>query len=129
MLGYSLNALITNDSYATIHVTPEKDYSYASFETNADLELDTGDVLKKVLSTFQPKRFTGKKEFIYLYVYINCLYYIVTLFSRISLLAKIAKEAEKTKCYKIIGEVQVSAVFLFVCNKSSFNKTLGKLKE
>lgn len=40
--GYSLNALIGQDAYSTIHVTPERDYSYASFETNAELESSTG---------------------------------------------------------------------------------------
>lgn len=33
--GYSSNA-VQGDRYATIHVTPEPDYSYASFETNLD---------------------------------------------------------------------------------------------
>lgn len=36
--GYSMNAYRDDESdhYATIHVTPEKDFSFASFETNQD---------------------------------------------------------------------------------------------
>ena len=33
--GYSLNAM-KGDTYYTMHVTPEEDFSYASFETNLD---------------------------------------------------------------------------------------------
>lgn len=32
--GYSANAIIEGDYYWNIHITPEKDFSYASFETN-----------------------------------------------------------------------------------------------
>ncbi|KIH49933.1 adenosylmethionine decarboxylase [Ancylostoma duodenale] len=36
--GYSMNAFLPDsDHYATIHVTPEKEFSFASFETNQDL--------------------------------------------------------------------------------------------
>lgn len=35
--GYSSNA-VQGDRYATIHVTPEEEYSYASFETNVDFK-------------------------------------------------------------------------------------------
>ncbi|CAI4227560.1 unnamed protein product [Auanema sp. JU1783] len=52
--GYSMNAYKeTTDQYATIHVTPEKAFSFASFETNQDswcLYKQT----KKVINTFRP---------------------------------------------------------------------------
>ena len=37
--GYSLNA-INNKTYCTLHVTPQKDFSYVSFETNMKLDRD-----------------------------------------------------------------------------------------
>lgn len=34
-IGYSMNGLVAKtDEYLTIHVTPERDFCYASFETN-----------------------------------------------------------------------------------------------
>lgn len=34
-VGYSMNALVPDtDQYVTIHITPEPDFCYASFETN-----------------------------------------------------------------------------------------------
>uniref|UniRef100_A0A7S2HLL7 adenosylmethionine decarboxylase n=1 Tax=Octactis speculum TaxID=3111310 RepID=A0A7S2HLL7_9STRA len=64
--GYSMNAIGTNDgAYATIHVTPEPECSYASFETNA-IMTSYSDMMKNVLGVFQPKRFfltiMGDKE-------------------------------------------------------------------
>ncbi|KAK4048680.1 spermidine resistance protein [Microbotryomycetes sp. JL201] len=70
--GYSANA-VQGDRYATIHVTPEPEYSYASFETNLDFAEDdngvsrsrSGDVLgpqslqelvSKVLGIFKPAK-------------------------------------------------------------------------
>ena len=68
--GYSAN-IVKDDRYATIHVTPESDWSYASFECNIDFRTsavgdgasgkDTGsssmhDLIAKVLSIFQPQR-------------------------------------------------------------------------
>lgn len=63
--GYSLNLIAQQDRYATIHVTPETDYSYASFETNAifgagsdDARLGVQEMVGRVLQIFKPKRFS-----------------------------------------------------------------------
>ena len=52
--GYSMNAL-SFESYTTVHVTPEPDCSYASFETNTALKA-YGSLVKNVLSMFKPGR-------------------------------------------------------------------------
>ncbi|KAK8803199.1 hypothetical protein WA158_000893 [Blastocystis sp. Blastoise] len=54
--GYSMNGL-KNDTYWTIHITPESQCSYVSFETNLLLENYT-DLLILVLQTFKPRKFT-----------------------------------------------------------------------
>jgi hypothetical protein len=59
--GYSLNALREgpDDSYYTLHVTPEEVGSYVSFETNADLREPGAipDLVQKVVGVFQPESF------------------------------------------------------------------------
>ena len=52
--GYSMNAL-SFESYTTVHVTPEPQCSYASFETNTALKA-YGSLVKNVLAVFKPKR-------------------------------------------------------------------------
>lgn len=55
--GYSMNGLIGDtDEYVTIHVTPEPEYSYVSFETNQS-QLCLFSQLVKVIATFRPNRF------------------------------------------------------------------------
>ncbi|XP_072019339.1 S-adenosylmethionine decarboxylase proenzyme-like [Amphiura filiformis] len=54
--GYSMNGLLPNNGYMTIHITPEKEFSYVSFETNAEME-NYGELVKRVVSTFNPGRF------------------------------------------------------------------------
>jgi S-adenosylmethionine decarboxylase len=61
--GYSMNALL-QDAYFTIHVTPEEDSSYVSFETNASYEQlgltqhgDYAPLVERIALTFRPKRF------------------------------------------------------------------------
>eukprot|EP01127_Copromyxa_protea_P006580 TRINITY_DN1655_c0_g1_i1.p1 TRINITY_DN1655_c0_g1~~TRINITY_DN1655_c0_g1_i1.p1 ORF type:complete len:363 (-),score=26.76 TRINITY_DN1655_c0_g1_i1:108-1196(-) len=55
-LGYSLNGL-QDSVYFTIHVTPQPECSYVSFETNAYLDsYDT--MVQKVVNIFKPDSFT-----------------------------------------------------------------------
>ncbi|KAM0748358.1 S-adenosylmethionine decarboxylase [Meredithblackwellia eburnea MCA 4105] len=55
--GYSSNAVL-NDRYATIHVTPEVDYSYASFETNFVPTKSLQGLVMDVLKIFRPAKFS-----------------------------------------------------------------------
>lgn len=43
-------------SYMTIHITPEPDFSYASFETNV-VESSYQDVIERVINVFNPGKF------------------------------------------------------------------------
>jgi S-adenosylmethionine decarboxylase len=53
--GYSLNAL-RGDTYATIHITPQKQSSYISYETNADLK-ESQKMLGHFLEVLRPGTF------------------------------------------------------------------------
>ena len=53
--GYSMNSL-NDESYSTIHVTPQPHCSYVSYETNIQLE-DYDTLVAKVLDTFRPGKF------------------------------------------------------------------------
>jgi len=53
--GYSMNA-INGNFYSTMHITPEKGSSYASFETNLKAS-DYSTIVNNVVKTFRPKRF------------------------------------------------------------------------
>jgi len=56
-VGYSMNGLIPNsDQYVTIHITPEPDFCYISFETNQREDCLYQQTLK-VLECFQPNEF------------------------------------------------------------------------
>jgi len=56
-VGYSMNGLITDsDEYVTIHVTPEKEFCYVSFETNQRRGCLYKQTLK-VLDCFKPNKF------------------------------------------------------------------------
>jgi S-adenosylmethionine decarboxylase len=55
-MGYSLNA-IKDNRYFTIHITPESQGSYISFETNAFNHAEQVEWAKKVLKVFQPTSF------------------------------------------------------------------------
>ena len=51
--GYSCNAIIPGGFYFTIHITPETDFSFASFETNHPDGNHAG-FMEKVLNIFKP---------------------------------------------------------------------------
>lgn len=55
--GYSANAL-TDEHYFTIHVTPQAEFSYASFETNVPPGKQYNQLISQVLNIFKPGRFT-----------------------------------------------------------------------
>lgn len=54
--GYSMNGLLPNGCYITIHVTPQPHCSYVSFESNVPLE-SYHELIEKVLDVFRPKKF------------------------------------------------------------------------
>ncbi|XP_037961024.1 S-adenosylmethionine decarboxylase proenzyme [Teleopsis dalmanni] len=54
--GYSMNGIRNNGEYMTIHITPEKDFSYVSFESNVALSNYT-DLINRVIKTFKPSKF------------------------------------------------------------------------
>jgi len=53
--GYSMNGL-KDEAYSTIHITPQDQCSYVSYETSYNTESYTG-VMKRAISTFKPGRF------------------------------------------------------------------------
>ncbi|GMM56976.1 adenosylmethionine decarboxylase [Maudiozyma humilis] len=61
--GYSSNMIIDEKYYYTLHVTPEKGWSYASFESNVPINTiseqkqDNVDVMEKILNVFKPREF------------------------------------------------------------------------
>jgi len=55
--GYSMNGIAKNGSYMTIHITPESEFSYVSFETNATAA-SYREIISKVLKIFNPGKFT-----------------------------------------------------------------------
>ena len=54
--GYSLNA-VKEKFYYTIHVSPETIGSYASIETNHDINDDDGGLIERALDIFSPSSF------------------------------------------------------------------------
>lgn len=54
--GYSMNGFLASGHYVTIHVTPESEFSYVSFETNAP-QSSYVELIGKVLRLFQPNKF------------------------------------------------------------------------
>jgi S-adenosylmethionine decarboxylase len=53
--GYSMNAIL-HESYYTMHITPESDCSYVSFETNTVLP-NYNSLIRNVINMFRPQRF------------------------------------------------------------------------
>ncbi|VDK23524.1 unnamed protein product [Taenia asiatica] len=54
--GYSANGLMNEDEYFTVHVTPEPEFSYASFETNVAMD-NYPAFISRILDIFQPESF------------------------------------------------------------------------
>ncbi|XP_063700816.1 S-adenosylmethionine decarboxylase proenzyme isoform X2 [Culicoides brevitarsis] len=54
--GYSMNGVLKNGCYMTIHITPEPEFSYVSFESNIS-SANYGDLIARVIETFQPGKF------------------------------------------------------------------------
>ncbi|XP_065078393.1 S-adenosylmethionine decarboxylase proenzyme isoform X2 [Ochlerotatus camptorhynchus] len=54
--GYSMNGVSKSGCYMTIHITPEPDFSYVSFESNI-ASSSYGDLIARVIETFQPGKF------------------------------------------------------------------------
>lgn len=54
--GYSMNGLLPDGCYITIHVTPEPHCSYVSFESNVPQE-SYDKLIEKVLDVFRPGQF------------------------------------------------------------------------
>lgn len=56
--GYSMNGLMRSvpGGYMTIHITPEPEFSYVSFETNVPHK-SYKDLISRVVATFGPKQF------------------------------------------------------------------------
>ncbi|CAF3665274.1 unnamed protein product, partial [Adineta steineri] len=55
--GYSMNGLLPDGHYFTIHITPEPDFSYVSFETNVPYN-QYNEIVRKVVKMFNPGKFT-----------------------------------------------------------------------
>lgn len=54
--GYSMNGINNRGEYMTIHITPEKEFSYVSFESNVSMNNYT-DLIMRVIHTFLPSKF------------------------------------------------------------------------
>ncbi|XP_025425868.1 S-adenosylmethionine decarboxylase proenzyme isoform X2 [Sipha flava] len=64
--GYSMNGIEKEGHYMTIHITPQQEFSYVSFETNVP-QSSYKELVTKVLKTFQPEKcvitmFTNEKS-------------------------------------------------------------------
>ncbi|KAH0512696.1 S-adenosylmethionine decarboxylase proenzyme 1 [Microtus ochrogaster] len=54
--GYSMNGMTSDGTYWTIHITPEPEFSYVSFETNLS-QTSYDDLIRKVVEVFKPGKF------------------------------------------------------------------------
>jgi S-adenosylmethionine decarboxylase len=52
-----MNGLLPDGHYFTIHITPEPDFSYVSFETNVPYS-QYNELIRKVVGMFNPAKFT-----------------------------------------------------------------------
>ncbi|EHB09700.1 S-adenosylmethionine decarboxylase proenzyme [Heterocephalus glaber] len=54
--GYSMNGMKSDGNYWIIHITPEPEFSYVSFETNIN-QTSCDDLIRKVVEVFKPGKF------------------------------------------------------------------------
>nr|XP_021487215.1 S-adenosylmethionine decarboxylase proenzyme-like [Meriones unguiculatus] len=54
--GYSMNGMRSDGTYWTIHITPEPEFSYVSFETNLS-QTSYDDLIGKAVEVFKPGKF------------------------------------------------------------------------
>ncbi|XP_061025973.1 S-adenosylmethionine decarboxylase proenzyme-like isoform X2 [Eubalaena glacialis] len=54
--GHSMNGMKSDGTYWTIHITPEPEFSYVSFETNLS-QTSYDDLIRKVVEVFKPGKF------------------------------------------------------------------------
>ncbi|XP_067620854.1 S-adenosylmethionine decarboxylase proenzyme [Eurosta solidaginis] len=54
--GYSMNGISANGEYMTIHITPESNFSYVSFESNVSRN-NYAELINRVVKTFKPGKF------------------------------------------------------------------------
>jgi S-adenosylmethionine decarboxylase len=52
-----MNGLLPNGRYFTIHITPEPEFSYVSFETNVSYH-QYQELIHRILEMFNPGKFT-----------------------------------------------------------------------
>jgi S-adenosylmethionine decarboxylase len=56
--GFSLNGVVKEKYWYTIHVTPEHTHSYVSFETNIEVLTSFNELISKVVEIFKPGDFS-----------------------------------------------------------------------
>ncbi|XP_076163974.1 S-adenosylmethionine decarboxylase [Ptiloglossa arizonensis] len=84
--GYSMNGVSKSGNYMTIHITPESEFSYVSFESNIP-ETSYEEIIRRVLNTFKPKKF------------------VVTIFAnKESIAASCPRDLEQTDYLKCSGD-------------------------
>ncbi|CAK6437774.1 unnamed protein product [Pipistrellus nathusii] len=52
--GYSMNGMKSDGTYWTIHITPEPEFPYVSFETNLS-QTSYDDLIRKAVEVFKPE--------------------------------------------------------------------------
>uniref|UniRef100_A0A671SXU1 S-adenosylmethionine decarboxylase proenzyme-like n=1 Tax=Sinocyclocheilus anshuiensis TaxID=1608454 RepID=A0A671SXU1_9TELE len=82
--GYSMNGMKTDGTYWTIHITPEPEFSYVSFETNLS-QTSYDELIRKVVDVFKPGKF------------------VTTLFvNQISKCRSVFSSAQKLEGYRVL---------------------------
>uniref|UniRef100_A0A8C9D135 Adenosylmethionine decarboxylase n=1 Tax=Panthera leo TaxID=9689 RepID=A0A8C9D135_PANLE len=90
--GYSINGMKSDRTYWTIHITPESEFSYVSFETNLS-QTSYDDLVRKVVEVFKPGKF------------------VTTLFVN-----------QSSKCHTVLSSPQkIEGFKCFACQSVMFN--------